>query len=203
MFVKASQVTASPPIVKVLYLQKDKAVAHSSPFHQGKNNMFILTCHFCHVKGHTRPNCFKLIKYMKNAMFFNYSYRKPRITLRPKVETSENKPKTTWMKKTDYKAYVSFISLRTCTTNFWYLDIGCSRHITRDKSALINYQKVDRENVTFADGVKSRVLGNETLSVEGFPKLDNVLYVEDLKANLFIISQICDQNFFVNFDRNK
>ena len=51
--------------------------------------------------------------------------------------------------------------------------------------------------------MKSRVLGKETLNVEGFPKLDNVLHVEDLKENLLSISQICYQNLFVNFDRNK
>ena len=39
--------------------------------------------------------------------------------------------------------------------------------------------------------------------MEGFPKLDNVLHVEDLKVNLLSISQICDQNLFVNFNRNK
>ena len=40
-------------------------------------------------------------------------------------------------------------------------------------------------------------------SNKGFPKLDNVLHVEDFKANLLSISQICDQNLFVNFDMNK
>ncbi|KAH9743540.1 hypothetical protein KPL70_003341 [Citrus sinensis] len=72
-----------------------------------------------------------------------------------------------------------------------------------DRSALTNYQKLDQDNVTFADGVKSWVLRKGTLNVEGFPKLDNVLHVEDLKENLLSISQICDQNLFVNFDRNK
>ena len=69
-------------------------------------------------------------------MFFNYSHGKPRMTPKPKVETSENKPRTTWISKTDYKAYVSFISLRTCTTNFWYFDSGCSRHMIGDKKCL-------------------------------------------------------------------
>ena len=101
VFVKASSQTASPPIVTLPYLQKGKAVAHSSPAHQGKNNKFISTCHFCHVKGHIRPNCLKLIKYMKKAMFFNYTHGKPRMTPKPKVETSENKSRTTWIKKTD------------------------------------------------------------------------------------------------------
>ena len=70
------------------------------------------------MKGHIRPNCVKLIKYMKKAMLFNYSYGKPRMTPKYKVETNENKPRSTWIRKTDYKAYVSFISLRTCTTDF-------------------------------------------------------------------------------------
>ena len=61
-----------------------------------------------------------------------------------------------------------------------------------NRSALINYQKIGRENVTFADGVKIHVLGKETLNVEGFPKLNNVLHIEDLKVNLLSISQICN-----------
>ena len=72
-------------------------------------------------------------------MFFNYSYGKPRMTPRLKVETSENKPRTTWIMKTNDKAYVSFISLRTCITNIWYFDSGYSRHMTGDRSVLINY----------------------------------------------------------------
>ena len=56
--------------------------------------------------------------------------------------------------------------------------------------------------MTFTDGIKSRVLGKSKLNVD-FSKLDNVLHVEDLKANLLNISQIYDQNLFVNFDGNK
>ena len=77
---------------------------------------------------------------MKKAMFFNYSYGKPRMTPRLKVATSENKPRTTWIRNTDYKAYVSFISLRTCTTDFWYFDSGCSRHMTNDRSEILVMQ---------------------------------------------------------------
>ena len=139
VFVKASSQTTSPPIVKLPYLQKGKDVAHSSPVPQGKNNKFIPTCPFFHVKGHIRPNCFKLIKYMKKVMFFNYTHVKPRMTPRPKVEISENKLRTTWIRKTHYKSYVSFISLRTYTTDFWYFDSGCSRHMTGDINDLTNY----------------------------------------------------------------
>ena len=50
VFVKTSSQTVSPLIVKFPYLQKGKVVAHSSPVHQDKNNKFIPTCHFYHVK---------------------------------------------------------------------------------------------------------------------------------------------------------
>lgn len=57
--------------------------------------------------------------------------------------------------------------------------------------------------MTFVDGVKSCVLGKGTLNKEGFSKLNNVPHVEDLKVNLLSISQIYNQIFFLNFDRNK
>ena len=35
------------------------------------------------------------------------------------------------------------------------------------------------------------------------PKLENVLLVDGLKVNLISISQLCDQNLFVKFTKNK
>ena len=35
------------------------------------------------------------------------------------------------------------------------------------------------------------------------PKLKDVLFVEELKANLISISQLCDDGLFVNFTRGK
>ena len=101
-------------------------------------------------------------------------------------ETNDNKSKNTWIRKTNYKAYVSFISLKAYTNDFWYFDSSCFRHMIGDRSDLISYQEVSRENGTFADGVKSHVLGKGTLNMKGFPKVDNVLHVENLQANLLI-----------------
>ena len=85
-------------------------------------------------------------------------------------------------------------------TDFWYFDSGCSRHMKGDSSAFITYQKVDQENITFVDAMKSRVLRKGTLNVQGFPKLDNVLHVEDLKANLLSISQTLF--YFILFEKS-
>ena len=60
------------------------------------------------------------------------------MTPRPKVKKNKNKPRSTWIKKTNYKAYASLISLKACTTDFWYFDSGFSRHMIGDRSAWIN-----------------------------------------------------------------
>ena len=67
---------------------------------------------------------------------------------------------------------MSFTSLQAYTSNFWYFDSGCSRHMTGDHNALINCEKCSREYITFVDGAKSHVFRKGTLNVEGFPRLE-------------------------------
>ena len=43
----------------------------------------------------------------------------------------------------------------------------------------------------FRDGSNTGVIGRGTVSILGIPKLDNVLLVDGLKANLISISQLC------------
>ena len=43
--------------------------------------------------------------------------------------------------------------------------------------------------------------GRGSISILGCPKLDEVLYVDRLKVNLLTISQICDNDFKVNFSQ--
>lgn len=68
---------------------------------------------------------------------------------------------------------------------------------------LVNIEPVDNEFVTFGDGVRSRVIGKGTLDLTGFPKLDGVLLVENLKVNLISISHLCDENLHVKFTKDQ
>ena len=52
----------------------------------------------------------------------------------------------------------------------------------------------------FRNGVKGKVHGPGLLDVPGMPKLEDVLLVEGLKANLISISELCDQDLFVKFN---
>ena len=68
---------------------------------------------------------------------------------------------------------------------------------------MIDYKSVLNRQVTFGDGVQGRVLGKGTFNMEGFPRLEGVLHVDGLKANLISISQIFYLDLHVNFTREK
>ncbi|GAU21703.1 hypothetical protein TSUD_242750, partial [Trifolium subterraneum] len=55
--------------------------------------------------------------------------------------------------------------------------------------------------VIFGDGAKGEIIGVGKLINKSLPKLDNVLLVKGLSANLISISQLCDQGLKVNFTK--
>ena len=57
--------------------------------------------------------------------------------------------------------------------------------------------------MTFGDCAKGTVIVSGLLKVPGMPKLENVFLVNGLKVNLINISQLCDQNLFVQFTKDK
>ena len=85
----------------------------------------------------------------------------------------------------------------------WYLDCGCSRHMTGDRSLFMVFESKKDGNITFGNGSKSQIKGKGTISLPGLPDIANVLYVEGLGVNLLSISQICDQDFMVLFLKGK
>ncbi|KAJ9552796.1 hypothetical protein OSB04_016841 [Centaurea solstitialis] len=81
----------------------------------------------------------------------------------------------------------------------WYLDSGCSRHMTGNKSLLLNYVSEKGPSVTFGDDAKGITKGYGTLS-NGIITFNKVAYVEGLMHNLLSISQLCDLGYKVIFD---
>ncbi|KAG9451567.1 hypothetical protein H6P81_011532 [Aristolochia fimbriata] len=69
----------------------------------------------------------------------------------------------------------------------------CSTHCSKSK--------LRWNMVTFGDGAKGAVIGRGRLKVVGLQKLENVILVNGLKANLLSISQLCDQNLHVRFTK--
>ena len=83
-----------------------------------------------------------------------------------------------------------------------HLDSGYSRHMTGNRSFFTNFTKFDGGNVTFGNGNVGSVKEKGTIYTPGIPNLEEVLYVEGLKANLISISQIFDKKFNAQFSQN-
>ena len=82
----------------------------------------------------------------------------------------------------------------------WYLNSGCSRHMTGDKNL---FQELDRKrsgNVTFGDNSKGVIQGIGIIGNNSKTLIKHVLFVEGLKHNLLSISQLYDKCFRICFD---
>ncbi|GKE19342.1 retrovirus-related pol polyprotein from transposon TNT 1-94, partial [Tanacetum coccineum] len=84
----------------------------------------------------------------------------------------------------------------------WYLDSGCSRHMTSVKSYLHKYVEQPGPKVVFGDDSTCTTEGYGSIKYNGIV-FTKVAFVNGLKYNLFSISQLCDANYIVQFDEKR
>ena len=87
--------------------------------------------------------------------------------------------------------------------NKWFLDSGCSRHMTGDKTKFFDLRSKEEGHVTFGDNSKGKIVGIGKIGNESSLIIEDVLLVEGLKHNLLSISQLCDKGFTVTFKMDK
>ncbi|GJS96770.1 ribonuclease H-like domain-containing protein [Tanacetum coccineum] len=76
---------------------------------------------------------------------------------------------------------------------------GCSRHMTRNIAYLSDFKEFDRGYVTFGGGAHGgRISGKGTLKTDSLD-FEDVYFVNELKFNLFSVSQMCDKKNYVLF----
>jgi hypothetical protein len=67
-----------------------------------------------------------------------------------------------------------------------------------NKFITLNDEK--RGNITFGNNSSSRIVGKGTVSLDNInTKTQNVVYVEGIKHNIIIVSQMCDQGYNLTF----
>ncbi|VFQ98467.1 unnamed protein product [Cuscuta campestris] len=113
----------------------------------------------------------------------------PKPTAKPNKQKGKEKEKPTEVPKKEVAKY----------PGVWYLDSGCSRHMTGDASLLSNLIPYDGPRVTFGgsnDFGLTKGLGN--LVYKGLT-IQAVSYVEGLNYNLLSISQFCDKGYSLEF----
>ncbi|GKE92974.1 retrovirus-related pol polyprotein from transposon TNT 1-94, partial [Tanacetum coccineum] len=80
----------------------------------------------------------------------------------------------------------------------WYLDSGCSKHMTGDRSQLTNFVSKFLGTVKFGNDHVAKILGYGDYQI-GNVTISRVYYVEGLGHNLFSVGQFCDSNLEVAF----
>nr|GFB80535.1 integrase, catalytic region, zinc finger, CCHC-type, peptidase aspartic, catalytic [Tanacetum cinerariifolium] len=80
----------------------------------------------------------------------------------------------------------------------WYLDSGCSKHMTRDRSQLINFVHKFLGMVKFENDHVAKIMGYGDYKI-GNVTISRVYFVEGLGHNLFLVGQFCDSDLEVAF----
>ncbi|XP_073019406.1 uncharacterized protein [Primulina eburnea] len=199
VFVKGNTETFTPsqptPSMKSLTPERQPTA------HVPKNRKRRYVCHYCFKPAHIRPYCFKL---REDRMNRKSSRMMPQMWHNTFRNTFHHRPtvRQIWVPNVKVHCNVVYTSLKTNTAGQWYFDSGSSRHMSGSKEHLIDYVEQKCGRVTYGGGAKGKIVGNGTLNIEGLPRLHNVLHVERLNSNLISISQLCDDNFLVKFDKH-
>ncbi|GJY80192.1 retrovirus-related pol polyprotein from transposon TNT 1-94 [Tanacetum coccineum] len=83
----------------------------------------------------------------------------------------------------------------------WYLDSGCSKHMTGDRSRLKNFVKKFIWTVRFWNDHFGAIMGYGDYE-NGNSVISRVYYVEGLGHNLFSVRQFCDSDMEVAFRKH-
>ncbi|KAJ9544522.1 hypothetical protein OSB04_024229 [Centaurea solstitialis] len=137
-------------------------------------------CYHCGLNDHIASKCPDATKAEKSA----------KVKKNPKTENSVKGKKVV---KTVSSVKTPASRTDNSDKGIWYLDSGCSRHMTGSKSVLSNYREERGPAVTFGGNGKGQTRGYGTLT-NGVTTFKRVAYVEGLMHNLLSISQLCDKN---------
>ncbi|GJS92338.1 retrovirus-related pol polyprotein from transposon TNT 1-94 [Tanacetum coccineum] len=94
------------------------------------------------------------------------------------------------------------LSINDIKKPIWYLDNGCSRHMTGVKSYLHKYVEQPGPKVVFGDDSTCITEGYGSIKCYGIV-FTKIAFVNGLKYNLVSISQLCDAKYIIQFDEKR
>lgn len=96
---------------------------------------------------------------------------------------------------------IALTSFRASSREDWYLDSGCSRHMTRVNKYWVDIRSQFTSFVIFGDEAKGEIKRVGKLACTELPRLDDVVLVKGLTINMISISQLYDQGLKFNFTK--
>uniref|UniRef100_A0A251TCA0 Putative copia protein n=1 Tax=Helianthus annuus TaxID=4232 RepID=A0A251TCA0_HELAN len=149
---------------------------------KGKFNRMI-RCYNCQRLGHTARFCNK-----------REEGERSNNVLMHKDDTED---------ETEDTMFMIFNTEEVVKNDCWYLDSGCSNHMTGNKDLFINLNDSERREVRTGDDKRLEVLGcgDVNVKIKGYEKrIPNVFYVAGLKHNLLSVGQLVQKGYDVCFN---
>ncbi|KAA0038926.1 integrase [Cucumis melo var. makuwa] len=148
----------------------------------GRGNFSQIQCFNCGKYGHFQANCWAL----KNGV----------------GNTTMNMHKE--QKKIDEGILFLACSVQDNVVEpTWYLDSGCSNHMTGNRSIFVTLDESFQSEVKTGDNTRLQVKGQGDILVKtkkGTKRVTNVFYVPGLKHNLLSIGQLLQRGLKVSFE---
>jgi hypothetical protein len=122
------------------------------------------------------------------------------------INSHRQEPQRIWIRKQDQ------FNNEECTLALqdkhkrcgWYVDSGCSKHMTGDMDRFLTLKKERDGSITFGNDNSTKIIGKGIVKLGSKDaKEENVLLIEDMKHNLLSVSQMCDQGHRLVFDSQK
>ncbi|XP_070014366.1 uncharacterized protein [Nicotiana sylvestris] len=79
------------------------------------------------------------------------------------------------------------------SSQIWYMDSGCSKHMTESKNQFLSLEDLKGGNVSFRNGKKGDIIGVGKVGKTDSHSIKNVYLIDGLKYSLISISQLCDR----------
>jgi len=88
-------------------------------------------------------------------------------------------------------------------SQLWYVDSGCYRHMTGEKSNFLSLMAAQSGSVAFENGKTGTIVGIGKIGESLSHFIDGVYLVNGLRHNLLSVSQLCDKDNLVVFSPNR
>ncbi|KAI3744682.1 hypothetical protein L1987_57771 [Smallanthus sonchifolius] len=152
------------------------------------------TCYVCGNPGHLARNCVHNCEHSgryPNVSQWENVYQRP-YTSKRYMAQNHNRPNDKQLDKSTSG------QPRRPINNLWYVDSGCSRHMTGDISQLHDIKMFNGGYVSFAGDKGGKITMKGTVT-NGTLYFEDVKYVSELNHSLLSVSQIYDKMFSTHF----